>query len=267
MPQKQNVIHSPENASSPPELNVIVFGQTGAGKSSFINMIAGTDVAQTSSDLTRCTFDSQPYHVQVDESLAVTLWDTAGLSQGSRGDKDTIVRVCELIMRLEKNTILLIFCLRGKIQGDTFENYQMVRAICDAAVPMAVVVFGLEGERDRVEWWSRNEGAFKGAGMIFSDQACVVGTRGGRIASSNSFAYGEAYDTSVMEVRALIKRAYISKPRNQDRQQWRTMVLKHIRTVFPGSASETDAQLNEKLKKLGITKKDRQDIVEAYNAS
>ncbi|KZP04950.1 hypothetical protein FIBSPDRAFT_1054359 [Athelia psychrophila] len=263
MSKNQNVSSSSKNVL-PPKLNVIVFGQTGAGKSSLINMIAGKNAAQTSSDLTICTFDSQPYDVEVDESLTVTLWDTAGLNKGSRGDNDTIMRVCELIIRLEKNTILLIFCLRGKIQNDTFDNYQMVRAICDSTVPMAVVVFGLEREPNRVEWWSRNEVAFRKSGMIFNDHACVVGIRGNRIANSNSFIYDKAYDASTIEVKALIKRAYLLKPRNQDRQQWLAMVLKNMRTLIPGSASETVTQLNQKLKKLGIAKKDRKDIVKAY---
>ncbi|KZP28759.1 hypothetical protein FIBSPDRAFT_1039485 [Athelia psychrophila] len=261
MSKNQNVSSSSRNVPLPPKLNVIVFGQTGAGKSSLINMIAGKDAAQTSSDLTICTFDSQPYDVEVDESLTVTLWDTAGLNKGSRGDNDTIMRVCELIIRLEKNTILLIFCLRGRIQNDTFDNYQMVRAICDSTVPMAVVVFGLEREPNRVEWWSRNEVTFRESGMIFKDHACVVGIRG---TNSNSCIYDKAYDASAIEVKALIKRAYLLKPRNQDRQQWLAMVLKNLRTLIPWSASETVTQLNQKLKKLDIAKKDRKDIVKAY---
>ncbi|KZP32052.1 hypothetical protein FIBSPDRAFT_925456 [Athelia psychrophila] len=242
--------------------NIIVFGQTGSGKSSLINLIAGKDVAQTSSDLTKCTFDSQPYHIEVDESLTVTLWDTAGLNQGSRGDKATIMRICELIIRLEK-----IFCFRDRIRDGTFENYQMFRAICDATVPMAVVVFGLERVPDRVDWWSRNELMFKGANMKFNDHACVVGTRGNRIANSDIFTYGEAYDASAIEVKALIKRAYLSKPRNQDRQQWLAMVLKNMRTLFPGSTSETVTQLDQKLKRLNLSRTDRQEIIKAYNAS
>ncbi|KZP32058.1 hypothetical protein FIBSPDRAFT_849026 [Athelia psychrophila] len=223
-------------------------------------MIAGKDVAQTSSDLTGCTFDSQAYDVKVDESLTVTLWDTAGLNKGSRGDNDTIRRVCELIIRLEKSAILLIFCLRDRIRDGTFENYEMFRKICDSTIPMAVVISGLERETNRMEWWSRNEVAFTRASMKFNDHACIAGVRG---------VYSDAYDASAKEVKAIIKRAYLCKPRNQNRQQWISMVLGNMRTLIPGSSLETvdEKQLHQKLKKLGVAKNDREDIVQAFKAS
>ncbi|KZP22237.1 hypothetical protein FIBSPDRAFT_1043707 [Athelia psychrophila] len=266
------VSRKPHGSPSVPEShpNIIVFGQTGAGKSSLINMIAGNNIAQISTDgLTRCTFDSQPYDVKIDESLTVTLWDTAGLNKGSRDDNDTILRICELINRLEKSAILLIFCFRDRIRDGTFENYELFRKNCDPTVPMAVVVSGLEREPNRMEWWSRNEVAFTRARMKFNDHVCIVGTRGDRIGNSNSFKYDEAYDASAREVKALIKRAYLWKPRNQNRQQWLSMVLGNMRTLTPGSTSETvdEKLLHQKLKKLGVGKNDREDIVRAFKAS
>ncbi|KZP32050.1 P-loop containing nucleoside triphosphate hydrolase protein [Athelia psychrophila] len=262
-----NPISAPHNVT--PHPNIIVFGPTGSGKSSLINMIAGKDVVETSSDLPRCTFDSKPYPAKLDESLTVTLWDTEGLDEGSRYDNDTIRRVCELILRLEKGVILLIFCLRDKIQAGTVENYEMLRNICHPTVPMVVVVAGLEREPNKVEWWSRNEPTFTGAGMKFDNHACIVGTRGNRIANSDSFAYSEAYDASATEVKAIIKRtylAYLREPKNDERHEWFSRILGIIRVLFPGSNSETVevTRLNQKLRKLGLAQKDREDIVKAY---
>ncbi|KZP22227.1 P-loop containing nucleoside triphosphate hydrolase protein [Athelia psychrophila] len=264
----------PANLKSPPKStplhpNIILFGQPGAGKSSLINMIVGEDVAITSSDLTKCTFDSKPYDVELAEGFTVTLWDTAGLDQGSCSDKDTIRRVCELILRLEQGVILLVFCLRGRIHEGALENYEMFRKLCHSTVPMVVVVSGLEREPNKVEWWSRNEVAFTRASMKFNYHACIVGTRGSRIPNTNSFVYGEAYDASVAEVKAIINTAYhtyLTGPRNQERQEWFARILAMIRMLFPGSNSEmVDAdKLDQKLKKLGLAKEDREDIIKVY---
>lgn len=185
-----------------PHPNIIVFGKTGAGKSSLINMIAGKDVAPTSSGLPRCTLDIKSYDVKLDDSLTVTLWDTVGLDQVDPDDNIHTISgdaVCKLIRRLGKGLILLIFCFRGRIKG-TFEEYHMFRKLCHT-VPMAVVVSGLEKEPDKVKWWSRNEIHFTNAGLKFDHHACVEGIK------ENSVVYGEAYDASAKEVKAMINRA------------------------------------------------------------
>ncbi|KZP27271.1 P-loop containing nucleoside triphosphate hydrolase protein, partial [Athelia psychrophila] len=139
---------------------IIVLGQAGAGKSSLINMIAGKDVAQTSSDGPICTSDNKSYDVELAEGFTVTLWDTAALDQGAHKDRDTVKRVNALISGLEKGVILLIFCFEGRIVEGTVENYQIFRAFCDLAVPTAVVVSRMEAEPDKVGWWKRNEDSF-----------------------------------------------------------------------------------------------------------
>ncbi|KZP20476.1 hypothetical protein FIBSPDRAFT_932182 [Athelia psychrophila] len=221
-------------------------------------MMAGRDVAQTSSSIDGCTVDSQPYDIKIDERLTVNLWDTAGLNQTSRRDNNTIRHICELILRLKKDLILLIFCFHGRLQKDTLENYQMCSIICQSMVPMAVVVSGLEMEPDKVTWWLRNEVGFRRAGMEFEYHACIAGIRGNRIGNSNSFAYGEAYEASAIEVKAIIKGAYHLKPRDQERRSFFSW--------FKSEAGDATV-LKKRLKKLGLAKKDREEIIEAYKAN
>lgn len=195
----------------PEHPSIIVVGPIGSGKSSLANMIlAGNEIALTSAGPIRCTRSNQPYNVKLDDSRTVTLWDTAGLDQGSPGDFNDISRqaVHKLIISLNKDLILLIFCFQGRLHKDIIENYQMCRKICNSTVRIAVVVSGMEREPDRVGWWKTNEVGFRKAGIKFDDHACIAGIKGNRIGDSNSFVYGEAYDTSAIEVNAMINRAY-----------------------------------------------------------
>lgn len=61
--------------------NVVIFGQTGAGKSSLVNLIARTQAAPTSSDASGCTIKTTVHKHDVDiqnGTLKVQLFDTAG---------------------------------------------------------------------------------------------------------------------------------------------------------------------------------------------
>jgi len=48
--------------------NIIVFGETGTGKSSIINMLEGRSIAGVSSGASGCTFYSCPYEVKLKSS-------------------------------------------------------------------------------------------------------------------------------------------------------------------------------------------------------
>ncbi|KIK15328.1 hypothetical protein PISMIDRAFT_328817, partial [Pisolithus microcarpus 441] len=65
-------------------LNVILFGETGVGKSSVINLMAGSLVAEVSSDLGGCTMNSTDYKVTIG-SRKITIWDTVGLEEPEMG--------------------------------------------------------------------------------------------------------------------------------------------------------------------------------------
>ena len=60
--------------------NIIIFGQTGAGKSSIINMLAGSGVAEVSDSASGCTSSNKRYSIPREDNN-YTFWDTPGLNE------------------------------------------------------------------------------------------------------------------------------------------------------------------------------------------
>ena len=61
--------------------NIILVGETGVGKSSIINMIAGTKLAEPPDKETARTFGHHPYTLPV-HGRNFKFFDTAGLDEG-----------------------------------------------------------------------------------------------------------------------------------------------------------------------------------------
>lgn len=161
--------------------NVVVFGESGVGKSSVINMIAGKDITQTSNDAVGCTFRYQCHHVLLD-GLNVNIWDTVGLDEGTEGTVPARQAESSLKAFLHHITRwngidLLLYCVRGtRVRQALVRNYNIFyAAICRKKVPVALVVTGLEnyeGEMDT--WWAEHEKDLVRHGMRFDAHACVT---------------------------------------------------------------------------------------------
>jgi small GTP-binding protein len=64
--------------------NVVIFGDSGVGKSSLINMLTGGEAVKTSSSAIGCTFQSSRRDLAID-GQKFNIWDTAGLDEGTYG--------------------------------------------------------------------------------------------------------------------------------------------------------------------------------------
>ncbi|KAG1816632.1 P-loop containing nucleoside triphosphate hydrolase protein [Suillus variegatus] len=164
--------------------NVVIFGETGAGKSSLINLVVGTQKALTSCNAVGCTTETNVYEVLIqNEALKVKLFDTVGLGEGSEGevpDKDAR-RVLKTLLRdlMKQDDIhLLMYCVRGVRATKAFyRNYDLVRSEVKERVPIVLVVTNLEDkEPEMEEWWRHNERPISDLGMTFDGHACVTTT-------------------------------------------------------------------------------------------
>ena len=97
-------------------LNVILFGETGVGKSSVINLMARRPVAETSTEVDGCTLKSNDYQFNIG-CRPINLWDTVGRNEpqmGVNGYNDAIVKGIALIRELSgaDGVDLLLLCTR-----------------------------------------------------------------------------------------------------------------------------------------------------------
>lgn len=173
--------------SSTPPHNIIIFGSSGCGKSSIINMLHGEDIAPVSSGARGCTFESKPYTIIID-GREYRIHDTAGLDEGAAGkvsSKEAISKLYQLLRNLEGGVVLLIYCMRGPRLTDAIQrNYRIFyEGFCSKKVPIVVAVTGLEDVEPQMEsWWTDGDEpggkAFAKYGMHFDGHACITASRG-----------------------------------------------------------------------------------------
>ncbi|KAF8557973.1 hypothetical protein OG21DRAFT_1434097 [Imleria badia] len=179
-PPFSTLMHDPDRALLRAR-NVIVFGESGVGKSSVINMIAGKHITRTSNDAVGCTFRCHCYQVLLD-GLSLNLWDTVGLDEGTEGTVPARQAESSLKAFLHQITRwngidLLLYCVRGtRVRQALLRNYNIFyAAICRKKVPVALVVTGLENyEGDMEGWWTEHEKDLMKHGMRFDAHACVT---------------------------------------------------------------------------------------------
>ncbi|KIJ67584.1 hypothetical protein HYDPIDRAFT_108441 [Hydnomerulius pinastri MD-312] len=179
--------------------NVVVFGESGVGKSSVINMIVGRIVTKTSNDAVGCTFRHQCHEVVIN-GVKVNLWDTAGLDEGTEGTVPAAQAEEGLKAFLRQVTRsdgidLLVYCVRGsRVRKALLRNYNIFyAAICRKKVPVALVVTGLENYEGEMDlWWAEHEKDLRKHGMQFDAHACVTTIPSDHPAIQNRRGYSQS---------------------------------------------------------------------------
>ncbi|KAF5371090.1 hypothetical protein D9757_010798 [Collybiopsis confluens] len=196
------------------EKNVILFGSTGCGKSSVVNMLLAPDCtakAKVTSEARGCTFESQAYNIEIKNSK-YKVWDTAGLDEGSHGAVCSLAasqNICRLIREVSRDSSgisLLVFVVRApRITENLQKNYEIFyQGFCEEEVPIVIVVTGLENEENMDEWWESNEKHFTERNMVFDGAGCITTTVGTLIPELGRFVHQKAYELSTQKVRELI---------------------------------------------------------------
>ena len=221
--------------------NVIIFGETGVGKSSLINMIAPTASAAVSNAAIGCTFESVPYDAELSDHK-YRLWDTAGLNEGEYGNVSAdraIESLQELVQSLKDGGVsLLVYCIRGSRLRDIVKiNYDIFHTIiCDGKVPIVVVITGLENEDDMEDWWLDNASDFDRRGMQFRGHACITTTKG-KIMKSGEHMFQEEYNRSVELVREVIVAKCAESAWKPDSSKWLGNIVEKMRQMYAESGN------------------------------
>ncbi|KZP20469.1 hypothetical protein FIBSPDRAFT_932176 [Athelia psychrophila] len=248
--------------------NIILFGESGVGKSSLVNMITGKDskdgknYAQTSEDATGCTFESTPYDVDLPDFPALRIWDTAGLNEAETGAvnfKQAVSNIYKLTRIMDGGVHLLVYCVRHRITDHMVQNYKMFRAFCGGEVPIVLVITALENCLDRSMWWTNNAKAFVNAGIEVIDHACVATVR--------QEGREEEFMQWTVAVRRMIDTRCLKDPWKMEKDGWFVMaVTKLVELLFNGP-SNMSRELYKGLRKGGVSKEDARRVAREYDAS
>jgi len=180
-----------------PERYIILFGESGVGKSSIVNMIAQCDIAKVSHNESGCTLQATPYYVALEERDGVikefVIYDTVGFNEDGDGaveNSNAIANLFSLLKSLQAGVSLLIFCMRGPRKNDTVhKNWRLFHEIiCREKVPIILAITGLEDWEDghMDKWWLKNRGEFEKDNIIPNDVACITAIRGIRLKSGGT---------------------------------------------------------------------------------
>ncbi|KAG2352015.1 P-loop containing nucleoside triphosphate hydrolase protein [Suillus spraguei] len=184
--------------------NIVLFGQAGAGKSSVVNLMAGENIASTSSDLKSCTLHWQEYPIRIG-SESYKVFDTVGLQEPQLDIPqylDAIENAYKLIQKLQGQggIDLLLFCMRaGRLTTTLQTNYRLFHEfLCEKKVPIIVVITCLENEAGEMDaWWTRNIDMFNERKVDVADHACVTALEGN---------HPERYEESRTTICELVKK-------------------------------------------------------------
>ncbi|CAA7262630.1 unnamed protein product [Cyclocybe aegerita] len=267
---------SGKGRSSTTPFNVVLFGESGAGKSSILNMLLGTNVAAVSGGATGCTFESTGYDISID-GTSFRVHDTVGLEDGEHGRIPTskaIVQLYSLLRRLEGGISLLIFCMRApRVKESAKHNWILFYdIICQCRVPISIVVTGLEQERDMDGWWKGNEKTFRQYGMHSHGHACITAIRGKKKANGQ-YSLQQEYDESMLKVKNMIKTCYQEQPRPVERVHWFQRVVYETTyehhcwgtEVIKTKVGDMKGAVDELVDRCGMPKKDAEALAKELN--
>ncbi|EKM77212.1 hypothetical protein AGABI1DRAFT_115387 [Agaricus bisporus var. burnettii JB137-S8] len=211
--------------------NVILFGESGSGKSSIVNMLSNDGhLANVSSGAMGCTFESRPFTVDI-HGVPMTLWDTAGLDEGDAGrvpKSDAIVQLYNLVRYLSAGVSLLMFVMRApRIKSAVPQNWKLFHeVICQLKVPIVIAITGLEDLDDMDQWWRDNKGVFQKYGITPVGSACITASRGKKCGEGHMFDH--EYEESRKKVRNLISASHLEVPWKVPAAEWYKTIINEI---------------------------------------
>ncbi|KAF8547380.1 hypothetical protein OG21DRAFT_925092 [Imleria badia] len=158
--------------------NVIICGDSGVGKSSLINLLAGEQVADVSTRARSCTLDYCSYKINTGMQQFL-VWDTVSFRNASVDRRRVTENAVELIREVSRQggVDLLVLCRKASwAPSSELDQYRLFKEfLCEGRVPVAVVVTHLEWYDPMEKWWdAEGKGLVKYLGGGVIGHACIT---------------------------------------------------------------------------------------------
>ncbi|KIK33064.1 hypothetical protein CY34DRAFT_813857 [Suillus luteus UH-Slu-Lm8-n1] len=156
-------------------LNVLLFGETGVGKSAIINLIMGRDVAQMSPDAASYILQHTPDEVNLGDR-SFKLWEVSSIESMDFFRASFTKRLLKKSYKklYEDDGVYLLLDQRALIRDYKFFT-DVVGSSVAGGVPVAAVVTNLEDyPKDMDGWWTKNKDNLESLGMRFTAHACIT---------------------------------------------------------------------------------------------
>jgi GTP-binding protein EngB required for normal cell division len=222
--------------------NVIVFGESGGGKSSVINMLNGNARPLSVSDAAEGVVFNHTTRTKTISGQTYQVFETVSINKPGRkwlGKKDTRAakeQLIRIIKGLDTGLNLLVYVMRaGEIMKTATENYRLFyEVVCEKQVPIVVVITKLESRAnsERMDhWWIENEPAFDKLDLKFEDRACITATKGKLI--GGEWTEQDLYDLSKPKVERLISNSCATEAwKMESKEPWTSTVLDSLRRML-----------------------------------
>ncbi|KAG1748201.1 P-loop containing nucleoside triphosphate hydrolase protein, partial [Suillus lakei] len=160
--------------------NIVIFGTTGSGKSSLVNLLLESEEAPASNDAIGCTATNDEYLFSIGERK-YRIWDTPGLDEGSEGRVPAKVALKNLksfvneVMRDKNHAPLFILCIEGsQAVKAQLRHYDSLKSTIGGA-PFSMVVTGMDrcSSRPWSKWWDEHRKVLQSFSVASVDHACV----------------------------------------------------------------------------------------------
>ncbi|KIJ18959.1 hypothetical protein PAXINDRAFT_166876 [Paxillus involutus ATCC 200175] len=137
-------------------INVALVGMTGVGKSTLINILKGSEVAEANNDVKPCTLKATCYEVGDSETGTYHIWDTRGLNEASSKRpgllswvfNDANAQLKNVLS--DKNINVVLLCIEWEKIG--IAAHREVHTKIPTDIKVAVVVTRMGKELEDIEW-------------------------------------------------------------------------------------------------------------------
>lgn len=248
---------------------VLVFGETGSGKTSLCNCLSNED-HPTDSSANGVTFSTQVYKpISINEN-EVIFTDTVGLNESSRGTvsaKNSIENLTDLILSSKEGFHLAIHVMRmPRITESHVKNYEFfVQKLLGDDVPCILVATGCENEEPMQGWVTKNRPIFEAQECLYSDYIAACFAKNGPL----EVVYAPRREQSKNALADSIQRTSLSeaKPLYGSRKEFQTLLLRTWNTLCDWfSLDKYRAEVNDTaydvLIKLGVSESNARKITE-----